>query len=249
MSEGKFTVYPAIDLKGGRVVRLQQGRSDAETVYGDDPAAVARKWVADGARFLHVVDLDGAFTGEPKNGDGVKAILGAVNIPVQLGGGLRTQEQVEAALELGVRRVVLGTKACESPEFVGKLVLKFGHRIVVGIDARDGFVTVQGWTQSTRLTAVEFAQRIDRLGVSTIVFTDVATDGMLTGPNYFAVSSLCSVVRCNVIASGGVSAASDVQRLARVADERPNLIGVIVGKALYDGRVDLKALSVLAGGS
>jgi phosphoribosylformimino-5-aminoimidazole carboxamide ribotide isomerase len=242
MSDRKFMVYPAIDLKGGRVVRLQQGRSDAETVYGDDPAAVARKWVADGAKFLHVVDLDGAFTGEPQNREGVKAILGAVKIPVQLGGGLRTEEQVEAALALGVRRVVLGTKACESPDFIGKLVMKFGDRIVVGIDARDGFVTVQGWTQSTRSTAVEFAQRIDRLGVSTIVFTDVATDGMLTGPNYFAVSALCNVVRCNVVASGGVSAAGDVQRLARVAEERPNLIGVIVGKALYDGRIDLAKL-------
>lgn len=244
MSDRMFTVYPAIDLKGGRVVRLQQGRSDAETVYGDDPAAVARQWASDGARFLHVVDLDGAFGGEPKNWDGVKAILGAVKIPVQLGGGLRTREQVEGALAMGVRRVVLGTKACESEEFVGELVMKFGDRIVVGIDARDGFVTVQGWTQSTRLTAVEFAQSIDNLGVSTIVFTDVATDGMLTGPNYFAVSSLCGAVRCDVIASGGVSAASDVQRLARIGVERPNLVGVIVGKALYDGRVSLKHLGL-----
>lgn len=244
MSETAFCVYPAIDLRGGRVVRLLQGRSDAETVYGDDPAAVARRWAGEGARWLHVVDLDGAFGGAPVNGESVRAILGAVKIPVQLGGGLRTQEQVEEALAMGVRRVVLGTKACESPELIGKLVMKFGDRIAVGIDARDGFVVVRGWTQSTRLTATEFAQRVDRLGVSTIVFTDVATDGMLTGPNYYAVSGLCQSVHCNVIASGGVSSAQDVQRLRRISESQPNLVGAIVGKALYDGRVEFKNLGV-----
>lgn len=237
-----FLIFPAIDLKGGKVVRLQQGRAEAETVYSDDPAAVAKRWENEGGCYLHVVDLDGAFTGEPGNWDGVRAILKAVQIPIQLGGGLRTRKQIEEALEMGVTRVVLGTKACDSPEFVSALVEDFGPRIVVGIDARDGFVAVKGWTEKTEISAVDFAQQINRLGVMNIIFTDVATDGMLAGPNYFAISGLCSAVNCNVIASGGVSSINDVRRLQRVADERPNLVGCIIGKALYDGRIDLKQL-------
>jgi phosphoribosylformimino-5-aminoimidazole carboxamide ribotide isomerase len=237
-----FLIFPAIDLKGGKVVRLQQGRADAETVYSDDPAAVAKRWEDEGARYLHVVDLDGAFGGAPRNWDSVRAILGAVQTPIQLGGGLRTREHVEAALNIGVTRVVLGTKACDSPEFISALLEDFGTRIVVGIDARDGFVAVKGWTEKTEISAVDFAQQINRLGVLNIIFTDVATDGMLAGPNYFAISGLCSAVNCNVIASGGVSGINDVRRLQRVADERPNLVGCIIGKALYDGRIDLKQL-------
>src|SRR5439155_22445913 len=150
-----FLIYPAIDLKGGRVVRLQQGRADAETVYSDDPAAVARRWEDEGARYFHVVDLDGAFGGEPRNWDSVKAILKAVQIPIQLGGGLRTRDTIKAALDMGVTRAVIGTKACESPEFVGTLVKEFGKRIVVGIDARDGFVAVKGWVEKSEWTAIE----------------------------------------------------------------------------------------------
>jgi phosphoribosylformimino-5-aminoimidazole carboxamide ribotide isomerase len=237
-----FLIFPAIDLKAGRVVRLQQGRAETETVYSDDPVAVAKRWEDDGARYLHVVDLDGAFEGEPRNWDGVRAILRAVQIPIQLGGGLRTRRQIEEALEMGVTRVVIGTKACDSPEFVSALIEDFGTRIVVGIDARDGFVAVKGWTEKTEISSVDFAQQINRRGVMNIIFTDVATDGMLTGPNYFAISGLCSAVNCNVIASGGVSNLNDVRRLQRVAEERPNLVGVIIGKALYDGRIDLKQL-------
>lgn len=237
-----FLIYPAIDLKDGKVVRLQQGRADAETVYSNDPAAVARRWACDGARWLHVVDLDGAFTGEPRNWDRVRAILGAVQIPVQLGGGLRTREQVASALAMGARRVVVGTKACESPEFVSALVKEFGNRIAVGVDARDEFVAVKGWVEKTRWTAVEFVQRIDQLGVGTIIFTDVSTDGMLRGPNIAAISAVCAAVQCDVIASGGVSQTEDVSRLRVVSVEHPNLVGVIIGKALYDGRVTLRAL-------
>ena len=237
-----FLIYPAIDLRGGKVVRLQQGRADAETVYSDDPVAVAKRWAGDDAQWLHVVDLDGAFTGEPRNWDSVRAILGAVRIPVQLGGGLRTREQVAAALAMGVTRVVVGTKACESPEFVGALVSEFGNRIAVGIDARDGFVAVKGWVEKTKWPSVEFAQRIDQLGVGTIIFTDVSTDGMLRGPNIAAVSAVCAAVRSDVIASGGVSQAEDVRRLQAASTERPNLVGVIIGKALYDGRVTLRGL-------
>jgi len=233
-------IYPAIDLKGGKVVRLRQGLADEVTVYGDDPVAVACQWVNAGARWLHVVDLDGAFAGAPRNTESVQTILEAVNIPVQLGGGLRTRQQVANALDLGVSRCVVGTKACDSPEFVGELVREFGYRIAVGIDARDGFVAVKGWVEKTTLPAVEFAQQVDRLGVQTIIFTDVSTDGMLTGPNFAAIEKVCGAVKCNVIASGGVSHAGDVRRLREL--ERPNLAGVIIGKALYDGRVDLREL-------
>ena len=239
-----FLIYPAIDLKGGKVVRLQQGRADAVTVYSDDPAAVAKRWEAEGARYLHVVDLDGAFEGEPRNWDGVRAILRAVQIPLQLGGGLRTRKQVVDALQMGITRVVLGTKACDSPEFLRALLEDFGPRIVVGVDARDGFVAVKGWMEKTQLPAVEFAQQINQFGVLNIIFTDVSTDGMLVGPNYRAIASLCASVTCNVIASGGVSRLEDVQQLQRLAEEqvRKNLVGVIIGKALYDGRIDLKQL-------
>ena len=232
-----MTIYPAIDLKGGRVVRLHQGRADAETVYGNDPASAARDWVGQGAQWLHFVDLDGAFTGEPRNWDCVRAILGAVRIPVQLGGGLRTRQQISDALGMGLSRCVVGTKACE-PAFVKTLVAEFGERVAVGIDARDGFVAVKGWVEKTSLAAVEFAQQISELGVRTIIFTDIATDGTLTGPNYKAVSAVCGAVKCNIIASGGVSTSDDVRCLREL--KRPNLAGVIIGKALYDGRVQLK---------
>jgi phosphoribosylformimino-5-aminoimidazole carboxamide ribotide isomerase len=238
-----FTIFPAIDLKDGKVVRLQQGRADAETVYSDDPAAVARRWQEQGARFLHVVDLDGAFQGKPANTRSVEAILASITVPVQLGGGLRSRSSIEMYLKLGVSRVVVGTKACSSPEFVRALVDDFGPRIVVGIDSRDGFVAVKGWTERTECSTADFAQQIDGLGVGTLIFTDIATDGMLAGPNYFAVSGLCAAVRCSVIASGGISNLNDVRRLQRVAADRPNLVGAIVGKALYDGKIDLRQLS------
>ena len=239
-----FLIFPAIDLKGGKVVRLQQGRAEAATVYSDDPAAVAKRWEDEGARYLHVVDLDGAFEGEPRNWDSVGAILRAVQIPIQLGGGLRRRAQVQEALEMGVARVIRGTKACDSPGFVSALVEDFGPRIVVGIDARDGFVAVKGWTEKTQLSAVDFARQINRLGVMSIVFTDVSTDGTLAGPNYEAIAAMCGAVTCNVIASGGVSKPNDVRRLQRLAEEQPkkNLVGVIIGKALYDGRIDLRQL-------
>jgi phosphoribosylformimino-5-aminoimidazole carboxamide ribotide isomerase len=238
-----FLVYPAIDLRGGKVVRLRQGAADAQTTYSDDPAAMARRWEDAGARFLHVVDLDGAFDGIPRNWDGVRAILKAVQIPVQLGGGLRTRAQVEDALAMGVTRCVVGTKACESPVFVEELAGAFGVHVAVGIDARDGFVAVKGWTEKTQLTAVEFGKQIDRLGVRHIIFTDVATDGMLTGPNYAAVTGLCEAVKCFVIASGGVGNAEHVRTLRRLAIKHSNLTGVIVGKALYDGRLDLNQVA------
>jgi phosphoribosylformimino-5-aminoimidazole carboxamide ribotide isomerase len=237
-----FLVYPAVDLKGGKVVRLKQGRADAETVYSNDPAAAAKRWEDAGARYLHVVDLDGAFLGTPRNWDSLRAILKAVQIPVQFGGGLRTRAHIEDVLELGVARVVVGTRACESPEFMSALVADFRSRIVVGIDARDGFVAVKGWVERTRFSAIDFAQQISRLGISNVIFTDIATDGTLTGPNYQAIEAVCAAVRCFVIASGGISSIDDFRRLQHIAEQHSNLVGVIIGKALYDGRIDLKQL-------
>lgn len=242
MTKRPFLIFPAIDLKGGKVVRLQQGRAEAATVYSDDPVAVAKRWEDEGARYLHVVDLDGAFAGEPRNWDLVQEIIKVVQIPVQLGGGLRCRAHVQEALDMSVTRVVLGTKACDSPNFVSALVDDFGPRIVVGIDARDGFVAVKGWTEKTKLPVIEFAQQINQLGVANIIFTDVSTDGMLAGPNYSAISSVCAAVTCNVIASGGVSSLDDVRRLQQLTEQCPNLVGTIIGKALYDGRIDLRQL-------
>jgi phosphoribosylformimino-5-aminoimidazole carboxamide ribotide isomerase len=238
-----FLIYPAIDLKGGKVVRLKQGRADEQTTYSDDPVAVARQWEDQGARFIHVVDLDGAFDGTPKNWASVRAILKEVQVPIQLGGGLRTRAQIEDAMALGVTRCVVGTKACESASFVQELANDFGVHIAVGIDARDGFVAVKGWTEKTKLTAIEFGQQVNQLGVKHIIFTDVSTDGMLTGPSYDATTALCKAVTCFVIASGGVGNIDHVRTLQRLAEKQTNLTGVIIGKALYDGRIDLRQLT------
>jgi len=235
-----LTIFPAIDLRGGQVVRLRQGAADAQTTYSDDPAAMARQWAEQGAQWLHVVDLDGAFDGTPKNWDSVRAILKAVQIPVQLGGGLRTRKQIEDALAMGVSRCVVGTKACESSSFVKELAAAVGDRVAVGIDARDGFVAVKGWTEKTKLTAVDFAKQVDTLGIQHIIFTDVSTDGMLTGPNLPAITGMCAAVKCSVIASGGVGNTEHIHALRKLTEQCRNLTGVIVGKALYDGRVKLQ---------
>jgi phosphoribosylformimino-5-aminoimidazole carboxamide ribotide isomerase len=239
-------VYPAIDIKGGRCVRLEQGRSDRETVYGEDPAAVAGRFRAAGARWVHVVDLDGAFTGEPRNLDAVKKIV-ALGLRVQCGGGLRTRAAVEEVLGLGVERAVVGTRAAESEAFVAELVAAFGDRLAVGIDAREGRVAVKGWVDETASGALALAGRMDALGVATIVHTDIGTDGMLSGPNFSAQEALLRAVRCRVIASGGVGSREDVARLAKLSQGHANLDGIIVGKALYEGRVELGDLLAIAG--
>jgi phosphoribosylformimino-5-aminoimidazole carboxamide ribotide isomerase len=241
-----MTIYPAIDIKGGRCVRLTQGRADAETVYGEDPAAVAAGFKAAGALWVHVVDLDGAFEGVPRNLAMVQRIA-AIGMRVQLGGGMRTRESVEKALGLGVARVVIGTRAAESEIFISELVAAFGDRIAVGIDAKDGKVAVKGWVDTTNTTAVGLATRMDALGVSTLIHTDVGTDGMLTGPNYKAQEAMLVAVKARVIASGGVSRKDDVERLLATEKSYLNLDGVIVGKAIYEGRVNLRELLVLSG--
>jgi phosphoribosylformimino-5-aminoimidazole carboxamide ribotide isomerase len=236
-----MTIFPAIDIKSGRCVRLTQGRADLETVYSDNPADVAAQFKAAGSEWVHVIDLDGAFAGEPRNLAAVEAIV-ALGLKVQLGGGLRTTAAVEHALGSGVQRVVIGTRAAESEEFVAGLVQAFGERIVVGIDAKDGRVAVKGWVDTTATGAIALAQRMDALGVRTLIHTDISTDGMLTGPNFGAQEAMLAAVSCRVIASGGISRREDVVKFVETKKRRPNLDGVIVGKALYERRVDLREM-------
>ncbi|MEI6465428.1 MAG: 1-(5-phosphoribosyl)-5-[(5-phosphoribosylamino)methylideneamino]imidazole-4-carboxamide isomerase [Verrucomicrobiota bacterium] len=242
-----MTIYPAIDIKGGRCVRLTQGRADQQTVYAENPAEVAAEFRAAGSEWVHVVDLDGAFAGEPQNLAAVQAII-ACGMKVQLGGGLRTRAAVERALGFGVSRVVLGTRAAESEAFVGELVQAFGARVAVGIDAKNGFVAVKGWVDTTGTRASMMAKRMDVLGVQTLIYTDIGTDGMLTGPNFAAQEAMLQVGKIRIIASGGVSRREDVVQLAELGKRYANLDGVIVGKALYEKRVELPDLLALARG-
>lgn len=236
-----MTIYPAIDIKGGRCVRLLQGRPDRETIYGDDPAEMARSFRDQGAAWVHVVDLDGAFSGEPRNAEAIRRICQA-GLLVQCGGGLRTRAAVEQLLRLGVRRAVIGTRAAESEAFIAELVAAHGDRIAVGIDAKEGQVAVQGWATTTDRSALGLARRMDALGVATLIHTDIGTDGMLTGPNLPAQSAMAAAIRGRLIASGGISRQADVESLAALAQTHPNLEGVIVGKALYEKRVSLPEL-------
>lgn len=240
-----FTVIPAIDLKDGRCVRLRQGRADDVTVYGDDPAVMARHWVDAGARILHVVDLDGAFGGSVRHIAQIRAIVEAAGIPVEMGGGLRTDSAIEEVLAAGVRRAIVGTRAFSEPGELKRMVARFGDRLAVGIDARNGFVQVRGWVETTGVRAIDLASAAAEAGVATIIYTDTATDGMLQGPNTKAVAEVCDAASCGIIASGGVSSAGDVKALVGLG--RANLAGAIVGKALYDGRVSLPELVAAAG--
>jgi phosphoribosylformimino-5-aminoimidazole carboxamide ribotide isomerase len=242
----RMTIYPAIDIKGGRCVRLTQGRADQETIYAENPADVAAEFKRDGSGWVHVVDLDGAFAGEPQNLSAVQAIA-AIGMKVQLGGGMRTRAIVERALGFGVSRVVIGTRAAESEAFVGELVQAFGEKIAVGIDAKNGQVAVKGWVATADMSALTLAKRMNALGVRTLIHTDIGTDGMLTGPNFPAQEAMLQAGRFGVIASGGVSRREDVIKLCELGRRYPNLDGVIVGKALYEKRVELKDLLAIAG--
>jgi phosphoribosylformimino-5-aminoimidazole carboxamide ribotide isomerase len=229
-------LLPAIDLMAGEVVRLRQGKADAKTVYSSDPAAFGRRWEAEGGDYLHLVDLDAAFTGEHRNLDSVRAIVAAVTLPCELGGGMRTRTAIERALETGVSRVVIGTRAAESLEFVREMAREFGgQRIAVGIDARDGLVSIRGWTELSALRALDLARQAEDAGAGTIIYTDIATDGMLQGPNFPELEKMQAALSCQLIASGGVSSAGDIERLRTI----PGLYGCIIGKALYDGAVRL----------
>lgn len=227
-------IWPAIDLCGGKCVRLQQGDFTRQTVFGDDPAVMAQHWVSLGADRLHLVDLDGARAGGVVNWESLKAILRAVGVPCQLGGGIRSEQTIREALELGLARLVVGTQAIHQPEWFRQMCRRFPGRLVVGIDARDGRVATHGWTQTTPVDALELAKQFDREPIAAIVYTDIATDGMLAGPNLPAMTAMQNAVQCPVIASGGVSTVEDVARLARAG-----LAGCIIGRALYEGTLAL----------
>ena len=240
-----MVILPAIDLMGGQCVRLRQGRADQRTVYNDDPVAQARAFKEAGAEHLHVVDLDGAFSGKPAHADLIARIIRECGLSVEVGGGLRTDEAVEAVLAVGVARAIIGTRALEDEAALGRWVAKHGERIAVGIDARDGFVQTKGWVETSAVRATDLARRMAALGVRTIIYTDTATDGMLGGPNLTALAELADAVPLvNVIASGGVSAAEHVASIRALG--RPNLWGAIIGKALYEGAVTLPQLLAAA---
>ena len=232
-----FEIVPAVDLRAGRCVRLLQGRADAETVFSDDPVAMARRWEAAGARRLHVVDLDGAFAGGPAQTDLVRAMIRAVSIPVEVGGGLREMAHVETVLDAGARWAIVGTRAALDPGFLGDVGERFGERLMIGIDASDGRVAVDGWTRVLDLEAVALARDAAAAGAAGIIYTDIARDGTQGGPNLWSTEAVARAAGIPVLASGGVGSLEDIRQLATVS----GLAGVIVGRALYSGAVDLAA--------
>ncbi len=227
-------IYPAIDIKDGQCVRLFKGQFSDVTVYGDSPAEMAKKWESLGGEYIHVVDLDGALKGHGVNAEKIKEICNSVNVPVQTGGGIRTMEDIEAKLECGIDRVIIGTKAVADSDFVKRAVDKYGQKIVIGIDAKDGMVAIEGWEKTSDFTAVEFAKKMVSIGVQTIVYTDIATDGTLAGPNVDAMAEMTKAVDADIIASGGIGSLEHIKSLVPTGVE-----GVIVGKALYTGKVNL----------
>jgi len=228
-------MIPAIDLKDGKCVRLLQGRAEDVTVYSDDPAATAKRWVDEGGELVHLVDLDGAFSGVQKNLDAIRSIRAAVDVQLELGGGIRTMERIEKLVELGIDRVILGTVISEDPDFLSRACERFPGRIIAGIDALDGNVAVRGWVEVTEHKAVEFASAVEDRGAAGIVYTDIKRDGMLTGPNIPETKKIADSVGIPVIASGGVKSIEDIQGLL----EAGGIWGAITGKAIYSGSLDL----------
>ena len=237
-------IYPAIDIRGGKCVRLFKGDFAQETVFSDSPAAMAKQWAAQGAEYLHLVDLDGARAGRPENLATVKDILAAVTIPVELGGGIRTMENIDEVLKLGVRRVILGSVAVRDPELVREACAKYGDRIVVGIDAKDGIVAVDGWGVSGDVDVITLAKKMKDAGVRTIIYTDISRDGTLSGVNVEATAKLARESGVDVVASGGVKDLADIRAL--LPYERDGIEGVIVGKSIYTGSLDLRKAIALA---
>ena len=227
-------IWPAIDIRGGKCVRLQQGDYQRETVFSDDPVAVARQWVAQGASCLHLVDLDGARDGQLLNGFVISAIVSAVDVPCQMGGGIREETSIRALLGIGLARLVLGTQAIRAPDWFREMVRRYPERLVLGVDARHGCVATDGWMQTSPRLATELACDFADEPIAGVVYTDISQDGMLAGPNFTAMAQMKSAVGCPVIASGGVACTEDVRRLAELG-----LDGCIIGRALYEGRVSL----------
>jgi len=231
-------LIPAIDLKDGKCVRLRQGRMEDDTVFSDDPVAIADRWIEAGARRLHIVDLNGAFAGRPVNADAIRRITEAhPDIPIQVGGGIRDDDAIELYLEIGVSFVILGTNAVNVPHFVGDACSEFPGHIMVGLDARDGKVAIDGWSKLSNHDVIDIAQRFEREGVEAIIYTDISRDGMMTGVNIDATVNLARAINIPVIASGGVARLEDIRRLCAVANE--GIMGAVVGRALYEGELDL----------
>jgi phosphoribosylformimino-5-aminoimidazole carboxamide ribotide isomerase len=237
-------VIPAVDIKNGKCVRLVQGRKQDETVFSDDPAAMALKWSEAGAELIHVIDLDGAFEKRPQNTEVIKKILATVHVPIQLGGGIRNEQTVRTFLDMGVERVIIGTEAIKSPEFVQKVAKAFPGRIIVGIDARNGRVAIDGWTETTQTTAIDLAKRFEDCGIAAIIFTDIHRDGMQTGPNIKETRRLAEAISIPVVASGGVATIKDIQNLLPLVS--CGVVGVITGKALYSGTLNLAEALLVA---
>jgi len=240
-----FTIYPAIDLRRGKCVRLLHGDKNKETVYFDDPLEAARLWQGHGAEWLHVVDLDGAFDGFPQNLPIVERIA-ALGLKVQLGGGMRNPDRIEQALGAGVTRVVLGTSAVHDPEMLASCLGTYVDKLAVGIDARDGKVAISGWVETSDEDSIEFAKRVASLGGTTVIHTDIATDGAMTGPNLEAQRAMARIEGLQIIASGGVARNKDVEALLEIHRDHPNLAGVIIGRAIYEKTVDLGVVLEMA---
>lgn len=239
-------LLPAIDLKDGKCVRLKQGDMNRATVFGNDPAERAKSFAEQGAEWIHIVDLDGAFAGKPVNAQPVEDILKSVDVKIELGGGIRTLDSIERWLDKGVTRVILGTAALRDPEFVKSACRLFPDRVAVGIDAKDGFVAVEGWAETSAVTAIALARKFESAGVCAIICTDIARDGILTGPNLPATVALAKSVSIPVIVSGGVSSLDDIRKCK--AHENDNIAGVIAGRAVYDGRFTVaQAVQTLKG--
>lgn len=237
-------IIPAIDIKDGKCVRLRQGRMDATTVYHDDPVEVARKWAASGAELIHLVDLDGAVEGKAKNFPVIERIAGAVDVPLQIGGGIRDFKTAESYLSInGLKRIIIGTAAYDDPGFLAAILSAYPGRVAVGIDARDGNVAIKGWVEVTGEKAVDLAKRLEGAGVACIIYTDISRDGMLSGPNVGATKEMAECVDIPVIASGGISTIDDIKSYGET-----NIEGIIIGKALYTGNLELaEAISVAKG--
>ena len=229
-------IIPAIDIKGGKCVRLTQGKMNAETVYSENPVEIAKRWEESGAKLIHLVDLDGAIEGIPKNQEIIKKIIQSIKTPVEIGGGIRDLKVIQDYLGMkGVQRVIIGTIAQENPEFTEKVCKMFPKNIAVGIDAKDGIVATRGWVKVTKEKAIDLAKRLEGLGVSCIIYTDIARDGMLSGPNVKATKEIVHAVNIPIVASGGMSSVKDIESFKGIALE-----GIIIGKALYTGDIDLK---------
>jgi phosphoribosylformimino-5-aminoimidazole carboxamide ribotide isomerase len=230
-------LIPAIDLKDGKCVRLRQGRMDDDTVFSDDPVAMAGKWVAEGAKRLHLVDLDGAFAGKPRNGEVIHAIREAYpDIQIQVGGGIRDQDTIQAYLDAGVDFVIIGTKAVSAPHFVREVAAEFPNHIIVGLDAKDGKVAIDGWSKLSHHDVIDLAQKFEDDGVEAIVYTDISRDGMMQGVNIEATSRLAKSIRIPVIASGGITTIDDIHALAKIVGD--GVMGAITGRAIYEGTLD-----------